>query len=55
VYLKSEGLTQEQVARAHMLPADDVSETIERTLRDAGPDARLCVLPQGPQTIPFVA
>jgi nickel-dependent lactate racemase len=55
VYLKSEGLTQEQVARAHMLPADDVSETIERTLADAGPDARLCVLPQGPQTIPFVA
>ena len=26
-----------------------------RALHDAGPDARVCVLPEGPQTIPYVA
>ena len=55
VYLKSAGLTTDQLAQSHLLPADDVSETIERTLAEAGSDASLCVLPQGPQTIPYVA
>jgi lactate racemase len=54
VYLKSEGLTEEQVRSAHLEPCADVGETAERVLRAAGPDARLAVLPQGPQTIPYV-
>jgi nickel-dependent lactate racemase len=55
VYLKSEGLSSEQLAQSHLMPADDVSETIARVLFDAGDAARLCVLPQGPQTIPYLA
>jgi len=26
-----------------------------RRLHDAGPESRVCVLPEGPQTIPYVA
>ncbi|MBW2391302.1 MAG: nickel-dependent lactate racemase [Deltaproteobacteria bacterium] len=55
IYLKSDGLTPQQLAESHLLPADDVSETIRRTLAEAGDAARLCVLPQGPQTIPYLA
>lgn len=54
IYLKSDGLTAQQLAESHLLPADDVSETIDRTLAEAGDRARLCVLPQGPQTIPYL-
>ena len=31
------------------------SETVADALDAAGPDARVCVLPEGPQTIPYVA
>lgn len=54
IYLKSDGLTAQQLAESHLLPADDVSETISRTLAEAGDTASLCVLPQGPQTIPYL-
>jgi hypothetical protein len=33
----------------------DVAATVEEALAAAGPDARVCVLPEGPQTIPYVA
>ncbi len=42
------------VRAAHLEPIDDVTETIERLLA-AEPDATICVLPQGPQTIAYVA
>jgi nickel-dependent lactate racemase len=54
VFLKSEGLSPEQVRRAHLEPIDDLSATIERLLGEYGPSARLAVLPQGPQTIPYL-
>jgi hypothetical protein len=31
-----------------------VAETVLRALHDAGPSSRVCVLPEGPQTIPYV-
>ncbi len=55
VYLKSEGLTSRQLAQSHLMPADDVTQTLDRALAEAGEGARLCVLPQGPQTIPYLA
>ncbi len=54
VHLHTDGLTEEQVRAAHLEPCHDVSETAARLLHQAGPDARLAVLPQGPQTIPYV-
>ncbi len=55
VHLHTDGLTDTQVAQAHMQRCLDVAETAERLAREAGPDARIAVLPQGPQTIPYVA
>ena len=51
VYLKSGFLTPQQVAEAHLKPV----ERIEDTIAECGPDARICVLPEGPQTIPYIA
>jgi hypothetical protein len=47
-------LTDEELASAHLRQTRDVSETVARALAAAGPGARLCVLPEGPQTIPVV-
>jgi nickel-dependent lactate racemase len=54
VLVKTEGLSPEQVRAAHFEPVDDVEAAIREALRAAGPQATLCVLPQGPQTIPYV-
>ena len=55
VHFHTDGLTPEQVRAAHLEPCDDVAETVDRLVHAAGPDARIAVLPQGPQTIPYVA
>jgi len=36
-------------------PIDDVGAAVRDALASAGPRATLCVLPQGPQTIPYLA
>jgi len=53
VLVKADGLTDEQVRAAHFEPIQDVGETVERLLGNGG-GQRLCVLPQGPQTIPYL-
>ena len=54
VQIKTAGLKPEEVRAAHFTPVDDVSEAVADALRRAGPAATLCVLPQGPQTIPYL-
>jgi nickel-dependent lactate racemase len=54
VLVHADGLTGEQLRAAHFLPADDVSDVVASLVR-AQPDARICVLPDGPQTIPYLA
>jgi lactate racemase len=54
VLVKTSGLTDAEVRAAHFQPIADVSDAVRGALRRAGPDATLCVLPQGPQTIPYV-
>jgi lactate racemase len=48
-------LTDAELATAHLAQTHDVSATVAEALAAAGPDARLCVLPEGPQTIPYLA
>jgi nickel-dependent lactate racemase len=55
VHLHTDGLTDAQVQQAHMERCLNVAETAERLAHAAGRDARIAVLPQGPQTIPYVA
>ena len=55
VLLKTDGLSAEQVRAAHLTPIDDVGAATRDALSRSGPDARVCVLPEGPQTIPYLA
>ena len=54
VLVKADGLSGEQLAAAHFEPAPDLDAALAECLA-ARPDARICVLPEGPQTIPYVA
>jgi nickel-dependent lactate racemase len=54
VQLKSEYLTHKQIRAAHLTPVDDVEAAVEAAIKRHGPDSRICVLPEGPQTIPYL-
>jgi nickel-dependent lactate racemase len=54
VFVKTSGLKPEAIRAAHFQPTDNVMETVCGALQAAGRDATLCVLPQGPQTIPYL-
>jgi lactate racemase len=55
VVVRSDYLDAGALASAHLGYTEDVAATVEEALGAAGPDARVCVLPEGPQTIPYVA
>ena len=54
VYLKSSYLSDDQIRSAHLEPVDIIEDTIAEALGRAGQHATLCVLPDGPQTIPYL-
>jgi hypothetical protein len=43
-----------ELAEAHLTRTDDVAATVAAEVRAVGPGARVCVLPEGPRTIPYV-
>lgn len=47
-------LPADEVRRAHLEPIDDVGAAVARELARLGEDAPVAVLPEGPQTIPYV-
>jgi nickel-dependent lactate racemase len=55
VYLFSHNLTDEQIERAMLRPCRDIPRTVEQLLESYGRDASICILPEGPQTIPYVS
>jgi lactate racemase len=55
VVVRSGYLSAEQLAAAHLGHTDDVAAAVRDALGTAGTGAGLCVLPEGPQTIPYVA
>jgi nickel-dependent lactate racemase len=55
VLVKADGLTPRQLQTAWFEPVDDVAAAVREALTSAGPHATLAVLPQGPQTIPYVS
>jgi nickel-dependent lactate racemase len=54
VFVKADGLSADQIRDAWFEPVDDVGECVRERLALAGAGARLAVLPQGPQTIPYI-
>jgi nickel-dependent lactate racemase len=55
VFLKSSYLSPQQVRAAHLEPIAEIESTLTGLLKEYGNQARLCVLPQGPQTIPYLS
>ena len=54
VFLRAEGLTDEQIRAAHLSPIRDIGAAAQEHLARRGPAAKVCVLPEGPQTIPYL-
>ena len=54
VYLYSDYLTDEEILLAGFNPVKDINTTINELVEVIGSQPTLCVLPEGPQTIPFI-
>ena len=54
VLVKNGFMSDKAIRAAHYEPMADVSQGVAKLLAAAGPEATLCVLPQGPQTIPYL-
>jgi nickel-dependent lactate racemase len=48
-------LPDEVIRAAHLTPCHDIAASVSQALDQAGPQARVAVLPQGPLTIPYLA
>jgi nickel-dependent lactate racemase len=55
VYFYSENLSEEQIAGALLKPCHSIETTVDRLVRKYGHQASICVLPEGPQTIPYIS
>jgi len=49
-----DSLSDEEIEGVWLKPCRDVEATVADLLRKYGPSATICVLPEGPQTIPYV-
>lgn len=54
VYVYSGNLTRQQIEDALLIPCDDIAQTVALLREKYGHDARIGVLPEGPQTIPYL-
>ncbi|MCX6044520.1 MAG: nickel-dependent lactate racemase [Chloroflexi bacterium] len=55
VYVYSDGLSDQQIERALFKPCRDLAATIACLQEKYGPNPRICVLPEGPQTIAYLS
>lgn len=54
VYLYSENLSDEQITSALLRPCRNIEATVAELVQRLGGTASICVLPEGPQTIPYI-
>jgi len=54
VYFYSENLRDEQIIGALLKPCHNIEATVGELVRKLGRTASICVLPEGPQTIPYI-
>ncbi len=55
LHLFSDRLSDTAIEQAMLKPCRDIRRTVDALLRERGPDTRIAVLPEGPQTIPYVS
>ena len=54
VYVYTDGLSDTQIKAALFNPCHDIPELVENLRAKHGPAARICVMPDGPQTIGYL-
>ena len=54
VHVYSDGLSDAQIREALLTPCHSIEGTLAQLLDQYGPGATVCVLPEGPQTVPYV-
>lgn len=54
VYVKNSYLSDEDLRKALFIPCARIEDTLEKLIVKYGPEATICVLPEGPQTIPYL-
>ena len=54
VHVYSDGLSDLQIERALFIPCRSIEETVAKLLGRYGPAARVCVMPEGPLTVPYL-
>ncbi len=54
VYMFSDGLTDDQIQASLLTPIESIEECVEALVNKVGKDAKICILPEGPQTIPYI-
>jgi nickel-dependent lactate racemase len=54
VVMHTSYLSDAELAEAHLEQTADIAAIVAEAVAKAGPGARVCVLPEGPQTIPYV-
>jgi len=47
-------LSDEQISNAFLKVCRSIEDTLEELLKRYGPEASICILPEGPLTIPYV-
>lgn len=55
VYVYADSLSDAQIRESLLLPCRSIEATIAELRSRYGAEASICVLPEGPQTIPYVA
>jgi nickel-dependent lactate racemase len=54
VVMHTSFLSDDELAAAHLAQTSDIEATVAEEVQRLGPEARVCVLPEGPQTIPYL-
>ena len=54
VHVYADGLSDEELRHALVIPCSSIEETVA-AIRSANPGASIAVLPDGPQTVPYIA
>jgi nickel-dependent lactate racemase len=54
VYLYTKNLSAQQIGSALLKPCENIQLTLEQLMMRFGSQARICILPEGPQTIPYI-
>jgi nickel-dependent lactate racemase len=54
VYVRTDNLTGAQIKQALLKPSPRIEDTVTELLGQNGSEATICVLPEGPQTIPYI-